>query len=234
MSGEIENKHYAGSDRLLVAVDCVIFGFDDLRLKLLLFKRKVEPYKGSLSLIGSFVKAQEDVSEAAHRVLEEHTGIKDLYLEELGSYGKRDRDPGARVVSIAHYALIRLDEHKEKLTELYNAAWYDIEEIPDLVMDHNRMVDHALVKLREKARSQPIGFELLPEKFTLPQLKRFYDAIYQKELDKRNFRKRILAMQILKKLDEKDKSASKKGAYLYRFDHKKYLSLMKKGFNFEL
>lgn len=225
---------YPDAEKLLLAVDCIIFGFDKERLKLLLFKRKIEPFKDAWSLIGSFVKEEEGVSKAAARVLFESTGLQDVFLEELGCYGAPDRDPGARVISIAHYALIRLDEQEEQLAASHQARWFDVDAIPPLILDHNQMVSHALDKLRRKARYQPIGFELLPEKFTIPQLKTFYDAIYQKELDRRNFRKRILSMGILRKLEEKDKSTSRKGAFLYRFDKEKYEELTAAGFNFEV
>jgi ADP-ribose pyrophosphatase YjhB (NUDIX family) len=230
----MQDSFYKNAEKLLIAVDCIIFGFDNQRLKLLLFKRKIEPFKEEWSLIGSFIKKNENVTEAANRILLESTGIKDVFLKELGSYSDVNRDSGARVISIAHYALIRLEETQKQLTETYQAHWIDIDSIPDLILDHNIMILNALDKLRKKARYQPIGFKLLPEKFTIPQLKAFYDAIYQKELDRRNFRKRILSMNILEKLEEKDKSTSKKGAFLYRFDKKKYANLTAKGFNFEL
>lgn len=171
---------------------------------------------------------------AVKRVLKKNTGLTDVYLEALKNYGSVNRDTGGRVISLAHYALIRVNEQEKYLTATYQAKWFDIESIPDLILDHNDMVQDALVKLREKARRQPLGFELLPEKFTIPQLKKLYDAIYQKELDRRNFRKRVLSMDILIKLDEKDKTTSRKGAYLYRFDKEKYETLSAAGFNFEL
>lgn len=226
--------YYDNAEKQLVAVDCIIFGFDDQKLKLLLFKRKVQPFQGQWSLIGSFVKDQEDVKNAAKRVLEESTGLINIFLEELQCYGSANRDPGARVISIAHYALVRLQDHENSLVDTYHAKWFDVNAIPALILDHNDMVNDALDKLRRKARSQPIGFELLPKKFTLPQLKVLYDEIHQKDLDRRNFRKRILAMNILKKLEEKDKTTSKKGAYLYQFDKEQYERLKAEGFNFEL
>lgn len=229
-----KTAYYDKADRLMVAVDCIIFGFDKEQLKLLLFKRKLEPFKNEWSLIGSFVNGEEDVVTAASRVLAELAGLEDVFLEELGCYGEYDRDPGARVISIAHYALIRLEEQEIALTASHQAQWFNVDDIPPLILDHNKMIMTALEKLRRKARYQPIGFELLPAKFTIPQLKTFYDAIYQKTLDRRNFRKRILAMGILKKLEEKDKSTSKKGAFLYQFEKKKYQQLVAKGFHFEL
>lgn len=229
-----DQPYYSGAEKLLLAVDCIIFGFDNRKLKLLLFKRKVAPFQGEWSLIGSFIRPAESVRAAASRVLEESTGLLNVYLEELGSFGEIDRDPGARVISIAHTALIRISEHEHQLMDQFQAQWFEVDAIPQLILDHNEMVTQALVTLRHKARYQPLGFELLPEKFTIPQLKTFYDAIYQKELDRRNFRKRILSMGILKKLEEKDKTSSKKGAFLYQFDQSKYQELSAQGINFEL
>lgn len=234
MSSTILKKYYAGAEKILVAVDCIIFGFDNNTLKLLLFKRKVAPFAGEWSLIGSFVKSGESVPEAAKRVLEESTGLRNVYMEELGSYSDVERDPGSRVISIAYYALIRLNEHEEQLVTTHQARWFPYDDLPDLILDHREMTQHALAKVRRKAQYQPIGFELLPEKFTLPQLQILYQAIYQKELDRRNFRKKILSMKILEKLDEKDKSTSRKGAFLYRFDEEKYRQLVDKGMHFEL
>lgn len=225
-------SYYVGAEKLLLAVDCIIFGFDLNTLKLLLFKRKVEPFRGEWSLIGSFVKPPESVFEAASRVLEEYTGLQDVFMEQLMSYGDPARDPGARVVSISHYALIRIDDQDEELAQQYEAKWFDFDKLPNLILDHGQMVADALVALRRKARYQPIGFELLPKKFTLPQLLVLYEAIYQRELDQRNFRKKVLSLDILQKLDEKDKSGSRKGAFLYYFDQDKYEAMKEQGVNF--
>lgn len=219
---------------MYVATDCIIFGFDEGRIKLLVFKRRVEPIVGAWSLIGSFVNIDEDVDQAAQRVLKEITGLKNVYMEELRTYGAAERDPGFRCISIAHYALIRINDYDRKLVEKHGAHWYDIDEVPDLVLDHNQMVQDALERLKQKARYQPLGFELLPEKFTIPQLQQLYEAIYQKELDGRNFRKKVLSNKVLIKLDEKDKSTSRRGAFLYKFDHRTYRKLMKSGYNFEI
>lgn len=227
-------NYYIQKDRMYVATDCIIFGFDSGSLKLLIFKRRVKPFLGEWSLIGSFVKLNEDVEEAAQRVLEEITGLKDVFMEELKSYGNADRDPGFRCVSIGQYALIRINEYDKELVEKHGAHWYDINEVPNLVLDHNQMVEDALVRIRRKARYKPIGFELLPEKFTIPQLQRLYESIYQKELDSRNFRKKVLSLNVLLKLDEKDKSTSRRGAFLYKFENKRYRELLTSGFNFEL
>ena len=226
--------YYAQNDKMYVATDCIIFGFDQGKLKLLIFKRRVEPLKDSWSLIGSFVKLDEDVDQAAKRVLKEITGLKNVFMEELKSYGKAERDPGYRSISIGQYALIRLDEYDKELVQKHGAHWYQIDEVPDLVLDHSQMVEDALIRIRRKARYKPIGFELLPEKFTIPQLQQLYEAIYQKELDARNFRKKVLSLNVLIKLNEKDKSTSRRGAFLYKFDQKNYKKLLESGYNFEI
>ena len=224
---------YASQDKMYVATDCIIFGFEEGKLKLLIFKRRVEPLEGEWSLIGSFVNIEEDVEEAAKRVLEEITGLKNIFMEQSRSYGAAQRDPGYRCVSIAQYALIRINDYDKELVEKHGAHWYEIEDLPNLVLDHNQMVEDALEKLKQKARYQPIGFELLPEKFTIPQIQQLYEAIYQNELDARNFRKKVLSHNVLIKLDEKDKT-SRRGAFLYKFDHKTYQKLMRSGYNFEI
>jgi len=228
------NQYYPHQDRQLIAVDCIIFGFDKGQLKLLLLKRNFEPAKGKWSLAGGFLKKDENLIDAAERILLDLTGLGDVYLEQLQTYGQIDRDPGERVVSVAYYALIEVSELDQALVEENAAQWLTIDEVPEMIFDHGDMVAKALRRLRRKAKIQPIGFELLPDKFTLPQLQSLYEAIYQKELDKRNFRKKILSLDLLEKLNEKDKSSSKKGAFLYRFEQAKYDELTAKGYYFSL
>jgi len=197
-------------------------------------KRNFEPAKGKWSLAGGFLKKDENLIDAAERILLDLTGLGDVYLEQLQTYGQIDRDPGERVVSVAYYALIEVSELDQALVEENAAQWLTIDEVPEMIFDHGDMVAKALRRLRRKAKIQPIGFELLPDKFTLPQLQSLYEAIYQKELDKRNFRKKILSLDLLEKLNEKDKSSSKKGAFLYRFEQAKYDELTAKGYYFSL
>jgi len=228
------NDIYAPEKRIYVATDCIIFGFDNGILKLLVFERRVEPLKGALSLIGSFVKPNESAYDAANRVLNEITGLDNIFMEELKTYSNTDRDPGARCISIAHYALIRIDDYDKELVAKHDAIWYEVDKLPSLVLDHDLMVEDALNRLRRKARFYPIGFELLPKKFTIPQFQTLYEAIFQKTLDTRNFRKKLMSLKLLIPLNEKDKSGSKKGAFLYKFDYKKYKRLEQQGFNFSL
>jgi len=208
---------YSSQQKILVAVDCAIFGFDSKNLKLLLFKRKVEPLKGSWSLIGSFLQDDLSIIDGAKQILFETTGLSDIYLEQLKTYGEVDRDPVQRVLSVAYYSLIRIDDIKSKSVEQYDAKWFDMNEIPPLILDHGTMVNDAINALKIKARHEPIGFNLLPDLFTLPQLQALYESIYQTQRDSRNFRKKVLSLNILNKTDQKDKSGSKKGAFLYTF-----------------
>lgn len=229
-----DNKNYPGNPTYLVAVDCIIFGFDQGELKLLLHKRRLEPFKGQWSLFGGFVQGNEGLDEAANRVLFELTGLDKVYMEQLQSYGEVERDPAARVISVAYYALIPAKEYSDATAKDYGAAWVSLNDLPALIMDHNQMVKKGLRRLKRRASTQPQGFELLPREFTMPQLQTLYEAIYQSSLDKRNFRKKILSMDVLIKLDEKDMSGSRKGAYLYRFDQKKYKKLVEGGDNFTI
>lgn len=225
---------YASEGKLYVATDCIIFGFDNESLKLLVFKRRVEPFEGQWSLIGSFVNEDESVDNAAKRVLKEITGLENVFMSQLKVYGDVERDPGSRCISVGQYALMRIEDHDKELVESFGAKWYDLHELPSLVLDHDTMVKDALIQLKVKASYQPIGFELLPEKFTIPSLQKLYEEIYQKEFDSRNFRKKIIALDILTKLEEKDKTGSKKGAFLYKFNQKKYNKLVELGINFKL
>ena len=227
------SKHYPNTERLLVAVDCIIFGFDQNELKLLLTKRSFDPEKGKWSLIGGFVNPDESLDDAAARILHKLTGLKDIFMEEVKAFSGIGRDPVERTISIAYYALIKINDNL-KLSAEYGSSWFSVKALPELIFDHAEMVEAAQRKLKWMARHQPIGFELLPKKLTIPQLRRLYEAIYRTRLDKRNFSRKILAMNMLEKLDEKDKSSSKKGAYLYRFDKKRYRELIKEGFNFQL
>lgn len=217
-----KQSYYEGHEKFFVALDCIIFGFDRENLKLLLIKRNFEPEKGKWSLMGGFLEREESLDDAASRILHQLTGLSDIYLEQLYGFGEVDRDPVDRTISIAYYALINIHDHDEQLVKEYSARWFPIDDLPDLIFDHDEMVQAAKSRLRYKASNQPVGFELLPEKFTLPELQQLYEAIYETSLDKRNFRRRILSMNVLAKTGEKQKKYSKKGAFLYKFDENKY------------
>jgi len=227
-------RYYSEGAKELIAADCIIFGFDNDELKLLVIKRIHEPGTGEWSLIGSFIKNNESLADAAKRILLELTGLNNVYMSQLYAHGDVNRDPGARVISVSYYALINIHEHDNKLVKEYGARWVSISKLPKLVFDHNEMVETALNRLRKEAKYKPIGFELLPQKFTLPKLQSLYEAIYQKKIDKRNFRKSILKTGVLEKLDEKDKDSSKKGAFYYCFNEKNYKKLTEMGFYFNI
>lgn len=223
-------EQYKKEDHLLLAVDCIIFGFDGNRIKALLVKRNLEPGLGKWSLMGGFVKKTESVKDAATRVLNLLTGLTDVYMEELSSFGEVNRDPGGRVVSIAFFALIKINDYSESLMKEHHSKWFELDHLPALIFDHGEMILQAKERLREKVSAHPTGFTLLPSKFTLQQLQGLYEAIYEKKMDKRNFTRRVLEPGFLKKLEEKEKGTSRKGAYLYVFDKNKYEKLSKKGF----
>ena len=225
---------YKEHSKFYVALDSIIFGFDENDLKLLLIKRGFEPEKGSWSLMGGFLQPNESLDEAASRILEKLTGLSGVFMEQLHSYGEVNRDPVDRTISVAYYALIKTDHYDQKLAAEHGAEWFSINEIPPLIFDHNNMVSMAHETLKRKSKTQPIGFELLPEKFTIPQIRKLYEAINQKEFDHRNFSKKIKAMPWLVELNEKDKSTSKKGAFLYKFDKNEYKRLKSEGLNFSL
>lgn len=223
--------------RPALAVDCVVFGLDleERDLKLLLIQRALAPDAGGWALPGGFVHVDESVDDAASRELAEETGLEGVYLEQLYTFGAVDRDPRERVVSVAHYALVKLADHRvHAATDARDAAWFSVHDIPSLAFDHEEIVDVALERLRGKVRYQPIGFELLPRKFTLTQLQQLYEVILERALDKRNFRKKILKMELLVELDEVQKDVAHRAARLYRFDERRYRKLVRRGFSFEL
>jgi 8-oxo-dGTP diphosphatase len=218
-----------------LAVDCVVFGLDEEDLKIILIERDKEPYRGKWALPGGFVHIDESLEDAAKRELKEETGIQDVFLEQLYTFGEVDRDPRERVVAVAYYALVNLRDHTiQATTDSRNAAWFSVEDVPKLPFDHNRIVDVAHMRLKGKVTYAPIGFELLPKKFTLTQLQRMYEKILDRSIDKRNFRKRILGMGLLKELDEFQMDVAHRAARLYQFDEKKYRQLIERGFIFEI
>lgn len=232
-----------------VTVDMVIFTIRNGRLMVLLIKRRDEPHQGCWAIPGGFVDVGvghvpegdqgEDLDAAAERELLEETSLRrerdDVFLEQLYTFGALGRDPRERVVSVAYYALVKLSDHKVRAaTDAADAAWFAISDLPELAFDHDEIFELALQRLRNKVRYQPIGFELLPKKFTLTQLQRMYEIILERRLDKRNFRKKILGMDLLVELDEVQKDVAHRAARLYKFDDRRYRKLVKQGFSFEI
>lgn len=225
-------NNYKNHHRILVAVDCIIFGFDGDTLKALLIRRGFEPEKGKWSLMGGFVGKDENADEAAARVLYDLTGMKNIYMEQLYTFSDTSRDSAGRVISIAYFALINIADYDEQMQRDHEAKWFSLGKIPPLIFDHKKMVLKAKEMLRQKVANHPIGFELLPTKFTLPQLQSLYEAIYETPFDKRNFTKKMLSLGILNKLNEKEKESSRKGAFYYVFDTTKYQKLHSNGLKF--
>jgi len=203
--------YYKQHPRFLVAVDCVIFGYENGDLKLLLYPRAFEPVKGEWSLMGGFVQEDESSEDAATT-----TGLDNIFLEQVNTFTNPAREPYTRVVSIAYFALIRMDRYRKNKIEGSGAKWYSVNDLPPLIFDHYEMIARALKKLQQKAGSSLVGSELLPQKFTLLQLRKLYEAIYQRTFDPGNFRKKLLSLDVLEKLDHKNSTESKKGAYYYR------------------
>lgn len=221
--------------RPALTVDCVVFGLDEGDLKVLLIQRDLKPFEGRWALPGGFVRVEESLDAAARRELVEETGLEDIYLEQLYTFGAPGRDPRERVVSVAYYALVSLAEHKpQAATDARQAAWFSVDDAPNLAFDHEHILDLALIRLRGKVRYEPIGFELLPAKFTLGQLQHLYEVILEERLDKRNFRKKILGMGLLVDTGEIQQDVAHRAARLYRFDERKYQQLKRRGFSFWL
>lgn len=213
---------YQEHTKVFVSVDCIIFGFEDNKLKILIGRRQMDPGRGEWSLYGGFIAANESIDDAASRVLMELTGLSSVYMRQVGAFGKVDRDPGERVISIAYYALINVKDYDDRLRRQYHLEWVNIDEIPPMYSDHQEMVAKARRIMQTKIKTEPVSFQLLPSLFTLTQLQRLYEAVNGEEVDKRNFRKRIKEMEFIEKTELIDKTGSKRGAALYRFNNNMY------------
>lgn len=209
---------YKSEPKVLLAVDCIIFGFNGESLEILLIKRGFEPERNKWSLMGGFVQPDETPEGAASRVLKKLTGLENVYMEDCGIFGDPHRERYGRVVSIAYFALIDTHQYEHIISDEFEARWFPLNEHPDLIFDHQQMIEKAKRELRTKAALYPILFELLPEKFTIPQIASLYECVYGIELDKRNFSRKLLSSGLIIKLKEKDKENSKKGAFFYRLN----------------
>ena len=220
---------------IALATDCVILGFDGGEMKLLLTEREKEPFKNKWALPGGFVFPEETTEACARRILLEKTGIDKVFIEQLYTFSNADRDPRERIVSVAYFALVNKQSYELIAgRDTLQAAWFGLSELPALAFDHAEIVTMAIQRLKGKVSYQPIGFELLDEKFTLSQLQAVCESILGMEIDKRNFRKKVLAMGVLKELGEKEMNVPRKAAMLYRFDKQAYETLTREGFHFEL
>ena len=225
-------SRYPGESRILVAVDCIIFGFDGNNIKLLLVQRGLKPERGKWSLMGGFLQPTESLEQAANRILKKLTGLEGVYMEQLRAFGDPQRDPVERTISIVYFALVDIHQYEKQLSHDYNAEWFLLEETPDLIFDHKKMMEDAKRQLRYKAALHPILFELLPAKFTIPQLQILYEGIYDTTFDNRNFSRKVLSTELLIKQKEKDKANSKKGAFYYKLDKRKYKANFQAFLNF--
>ena len=215
-------QYYSEHSQVWVSVDCIVFGFENNKLKLLIGRRHMDPGRGEWSLYGGFVKNDESLEDAANRVLQDLTGLNKIYMKQVGAFGAIDRDPGERVISVAYCALINVKDYDDKLRKEHGLQWVDIDELPRLYSDHNIMVQKAITMLQRRINTEPLSFNLLPDLFTLTQLQHVYEAILGEEIDKRNFRKRIKQIDFIEKTELIDKLTSKRGAALYRFNKKMY------------
>ena len=215
-------QYYSEHSKVWVSVDCIVFGFENNQLKLLIGRRQMDPGRGEWSLYGGFVRDDEGLDEAANRVLYSLTGLKEIYMKQVGAFGAVDRDPGERVISVAYCALINVNDYDDKLRQQYELVWADLGQLPKLYSDHNQMVSKAISLLRRRIKTEPLSFNLLPDLFTLTQLQHVYEAILGSPIDKRNFRKRIKQIDFIEKTELIDKKTSKRGAALYRFNKKMY------------
>ncbi|MCF0040279.1 NUDIX hydrolase [Dyadobacter fanqingshengii] len=225
-------NNYPQASRILLAIDCIIFGFDGKDIKLLLVKRNFEPEKGKWSLMGGFLNADEDLADGAARILYNLTGLKNIYVEQLETYGKINRDPAERTVSVVFFALIQIDDHDSEAVRSHNASWITLENRPALIFDHENMVCKAIEHLKYKAALHPIGFELLPELFTIPQLQKLYEAIYNIPLDRRNFSRKLLSTGLLIDTGSKNSNSTTKKATLYKLDEVRYKEKFHSFWNF--
>ena len=213
---------YGEHSKVFVSVDCIVFGFDHNKLKLLIGRRQMDPGRGEWSLYGGFVGEDESLVEAANRVLYTLTGLEDIYMKQVGAFGAIDRDPGERVITVAYCALINVNDYDDELRQQHGVEWVNLDELPHLYSDHNEMVHKAITLLRRRINTEPLSFNLLPELFTLTQLQHVYEAILGEQIDKRNFRKRVKGLEFIEKTEYIDKLTSKRGAYLYRFNKKMF------------
>lgn len=215
-----------------VTTDCVIFGYDGKDLKVLLVRRGIEPFKGAWAFPGGYLQMDESALDGARRELKEETGLEDAYMEQFHTFSDVDRDPRGRVITIAHYALVKISEVHGG-DDAADAGWFSLNEIPPLAFDHDHILRMAMSRLRERIHFEPIGFELLPETFTMPQLQNLYEAILEVRFDRRNFAAKMLKLGILDGTGEQPKDVTCRKPISYRFNKEKYNELKSKGFRLE-
>lgn len=213
-----------------VTTDCVIFGFDGSRLKVLLVERGVEPFKGKWALPGGFLRMDESAEQGALRELQEETGLKTAYIKQFHTFTDPDRDPRERVITIAYYALVRLQDVVAG-DDAARAGWFSLDEVPSLAFDHDRILRTAIQEIRRQIHFEPVGFELLPPEFTVKELQLLYEAILDVKFDRRNFYKKMQHLELLTQV--KTGAQERRQPFLFRFNAAKYSELKQKGFRLE-
>ncbi len=229
---EEELKYHYKYPHPSVTTDCIIFGFDGTKLNVLLIERGIEPYKGCWAFPGGFIKMDESAEQGALRELREETGLQGAYIKQFHTFSDPNRDPRERVITIAYYALVRMQEVVGG-DDAARAAWFPLDDVPKLAFDHDRILRVAVKELRQQIHFEPIGFELLPEKFTIKELQLLYEAILDVKFDRRNFYNKMRHLEILTQLDERIFNSPKKEAFLFKFNPAKYQELKQKGFRLE-
>lgn len=221
--------------KFAVSVDCVIFGFDKKELEVLLIKRGADPFKGKWALPGDLVYPYENVDDAAKRILGELTGLTDMYMDQSKAFGEVGRHPVGRVITIGYFSLILKDSHQPEASSwAEQLEWHSVKDIPHLAFDHNSILESSLERLQKRVRRQPIGFNLLPEKFTLLELQALYESLLGEVYDKSNFRKKFLDMKLLEDLGERQTNVKHRPAKLFSFNEERYQELMDRGFIFNI
>lgn len=222
IQSEVENIN-----KIALSVDCVIFGFDESKLKVLLIRSDLKNFHGKWSLLGDLVFPNEDLDAAAYRILKQRTGLNDVYLEQVHTFGKVSRHPAGRVVSVAYYSLINVQHHKLNILE-NELHWHDVKNVTELAFDHQQIFDTCLQQLQKRVQEHPLGFNLLPKKFSLRELQNLYEAILDIKMDRRNFRKKFFAMDFLTDINEMEQDVAHRPGKLYKFDFEKYEKKKKK------
>lgn len=215
------------ANRIALSVDCVIFGFDEAKLKVLLIRSDLKKYSGKWSLLGDLVYPKEDLDAAPYRILKQRTGLSDVYLEQVSTFGSINRHPAGRVVTVTYCSLINVQHHKLNILD-NELHWHDVKNVTDLAFDHQQIFDTCLLQLQKRVQEHPLGFNLLPKKFSLRELQNLYEAILNVKMDRRNFRKKFFSMDFLVDLNEMEQDVPHRPGKLYKFNYEKYEKKKKK------
>ncbi len=214
-------------NRIALSVDCVIFGFDENQLKVLLIRSDLKKFKEKWSLLGDIVNPKEELDSAAYRILKQRTGLDNVYMEQVKTFGSLNRHPAGRVVTVAYYSLINIQNHKLKILD-NELHWHDVHDIAEMAFDHKEILDTSFEQLQRRVQEHPLAFSLLPKKFSLRELQNVYEAILNTKMDRRNFRKKFFAMDFLVDINEMEQEVPHRPGKLYNFNYSKYEKKKKK------